>query len=119
MLEDCENIYVQVSGEVGPPGIQGPVGPQGPQGEPGSSGSGGGDTSKVRSTFSNSDLIDGVLTITHNFGLITNYAVAVTLIDENDQVLIPDNITCFTNTVEIELVSMGTLSGTWKYLILG
>ena len=137
MLEDCENIYVQVSGEVGPPGLQGPqgipgptgatgatgaTGPQGPQGEqgpPGTSSSGGGDTFKVRATFTNSDLVSGILTITHNFGLITNYAVSVTIIDNNDQVLLPDDITCFTNSIQVDLTSSGILDGTWKYLVLG
>ena len=72
-----------------------------------------------RGTFVNGDLSSGVLTITHSWALATNYSVRITILDNNDKVIIPDEITCLTSTITVDLTSFGTLSGTWKYSITG
>jgi hypothetical protein len=73
----------------------------------------------VKGTFVDGDLVAGVLTITHNLGLVTNFSVLITIIDDNDKVIIPDEIACLTNTTTVDLTSYGTLTGTWKYILLG
>jgi len=67
-------------------------------------------------TFINADLVAGILTVTHNLG--TQYEL-VTVIDNNDKVIIPDDIT-FTNTTSllVDLSSYGAITGTWKIFIL-
>lgn len=72
-----------------------------------------------RATFVNGDLSTGKLTITHNLGLSAPYSVIVVIFDNNSKQIIPDEVTGATNTVEIDLTSYGTLSGTWGYLLLG
>ena len=62
-------------------------------------------------TFTNSSLTSGILTVTHNLGQkIVNPVVA----DNNDKVILPDDI-IFTDTTKcnIDLSSYGTLNGTW------
>jgi hypothetical protein len=72
-----------------------------------------------RATFVNGDLSTGKLTITHSLALSAPYSVIVAIFDNNSKQIIPDDITGATNTVEIDLTSFGTLSGTWGYLLLG
>jgi len=65
-------------------------------------------------TFTNATLSDGVLTITHSLGL-TNFLKIVSISDNNEEQIIPDDITFATNTILVDLTSYGTLTGTWEY----
>lgn len=71
-----------------------------------------------RGTFVNGDLSNGKLTITHNEGFSSPYVIKVIIFDNNSKEVSPDDITGATNTVEIDLTSYGTLSGTWGYLLI-
>lgn len=73
----------------------------------------------IRATFDNGDLAVGKLTITHNLALSAPYSVIVAIFDNNSKQIIPDDVTGATNSVEIDLTSYGTLTGTWGYLLLG
>lgn len=66
-------------------------------------------------TFTNATLSSGILTITHNLGLSTPYALSVSIYDNNGKQIIPDDVTGSTNSVAIDLTSFGTLAGTWGY----
>jgi hypothetical protein len=66
-------------------------------------------------TFNNSDLSSGVLTITHGFGSVAPYPINITVFDNDSELIWPDTLTGFTNTVELDMTSYGTLSGTWGY----
>jgi len=65
-------------------------------------------------TFTNATLSAGVLTITHTLGL-TNFLKIVSISDNNEEQIIPDDITFATNTILVDLTSYGTLTGTWEY----
>jgi len=66
-------------------------------------------------TFTNASLSTGKLTITHSKGLSAPYQIVVFIFDNNGKEIIPDEITGSTNSVEIDLTSYGTISGTWGY----
>ncbi len=70
-----------------------------------------------RTTFQNSDLVSGVLTVTHNLG--QQYPV-VQLVDNNGKVIIPDDVNLSaTNSLTVDLTSFGTLTGTWRVQVTG
>jgi len=74
------------------------------------------DNTSVYGTFTSSDLSSGVLSITHNLG--HQYA-SVTIIDNNNKVIIPDDITySSSSSLSVDLSSYGTITGTWRYIIL-
>ena len=75
-------------------------------------------TAGLTGTFTNGTLSSGVLTITHNWGLSAPYSVGVFIFDNNNQEIIPDNLTGAANSVAIDLTSYGTLSGTWGYIVI-
>lgn len=77
--------------------------------------SGGGGSTAVSGTFTNASLSSGILTITHNLALSAPFALLITIFDNNAKQIIPDNVTGLTNTVQIDLTSFGTLTGTWGY----
>jgi hypothetical protein len=67
-------------------------------------------------TFVNGDLSTGVLTVTHNFG---NQYCSVTVIDNNGNVVIPDEITYSSSTaLTVTLTTFGAISGTWRVVVL-
>lgn len=70
-----------------------------------------------RTTFTNATLSVGTLTLTHGLG---KQDVTVTVIDNNNKQIIPDEIT-FTNSTSlvIDLTTYGTLSGTWRVVVAG
>jgi len=41
----------------------------------------------------------------------------VVIFDNTAQQIIPDNITGLTNTVQVDLTTFGTLTGTWGYRV--
>ena len=74
--------------------------------------------SKVfRDTFSNGDLVAGILTVNHNL----NRQIVVVQVSNNlNQVIVPDLVTLTaSNRVTVDLTSYGTLSGNWNVIVRG
>lgn len=70
-----------------------------------------------RRTFATTDLVLGVLTVTHNLG---QQIVLVQVSDNSNQVIVPDSITLTSSsTVTIDLSSYGILTGNWNLIIRG
>jgi hypothetical protein len=69
----------------------------------------------IVSTFTDADLTAGVLTITHNLDLDAPYPINALIFDNNSKQVLPDSVTGLANSVEIDLSSYGTLTGTWGY----
>ena len=67
-------------------------------------------------SFTNSDLVAGVATLTHN---LNQQYVHVQVFDNNGVAVgFPDSIIASTvNTVSIDLTSFGALTGTWRVAI--
>ena len=72
----------------------------------------------IRGTFVNSDLVSGVLTITHNLNLSAPYPVFVVIFNNNGVQIAPDSVIGAANSVAIDLTTQGSLSGTWGYVVL-
>ena len=70
----------------------------------------------IRGTFTNASLSSGKLTIEHNKALSAPYSLIIFIYDNNNKMIIPDEITGSTNSVEIDLTSFGSLTGTWGYV---
>ena len=67
-------------------------------------------------TFADGNLAAGILTVSHN--LNAQY-LSVTIYDNNDKIIIPDDVTATdANTSTIDLSSYGTIAGTWRVVIL-
>jgi hypothetical protein len=63
-------------------------------------------------TFTNADLSGGALTFTHD---LTDQYPIIQVYDENDQIVVPDNITGTSTSIStIDLTSFGTIAGTWR-----
>lgn len=63
-------------------------------------------------TFDDTDLTAGILTVTHSQG---NQYPRVTIYNNTNDVIIPTNIDgTNTTTLTIDMVSFGTISGTWR-----
>lgn len=71
----------------------------------------------ISGTFVNGDLVSGVLTVTHNWGLTAPYPVFVAIFDNTNKQVLPSQVTGATNSVQVDLSSFGTLTGTWGYRI--
>lgn len=70
-----------------------------------------------RNTFTNANLTAGVLTVTHN--LAQQYCT-VQVFDNNNKQVIADDVTLTSSSVcTIDLTSFGTLTGTWKVVVVG
>ena len=66
--------------------------------------------------FADGDLSSGVLTVTHN---LNSQYVAVTVYNNNDLIIIPDDVTATSGTVTtIDINSFGTIAGTWRAVII-
>lgn len=75
-------------------------------------GSGAGASQSIAGSFTNADLVSGVLTITHTLGdIILPYAI----VDNTNIFAIPDNITYSNNQILLDFSSQGAIAGTWKY----
>lgn len=69
-----------------------------------------------RQSFTNASLTAGVLTVTHNLSQYCKVAVY----DNNNEEIIPDEVTASSATAcTVNLVSFGTLSGTWNVVVVG
>jgi hypothetical protein len=71
----------------------------------------------LRGTFTNVNLTAGSLTITHNLALSVPFTIKVTITKNTGEVISPD-YTCYTNTVVVNLLPWGTLTGTWGYEVV-
>lgn len=73
-------------------------------------------TSQVfRVSFTNSNLVAGVLTVSHNLGAKYNF---VQVYDNTDTQIVPDDIIAVdTNTLQVSLVSFGAIAGTWQVVV--
>lgn len=70
-----------------------------------------------RSTFTNSSLITGILSVTHALG---QKYVQVTIYDNNDKQIIPDEIMLQnTTSLQVDLSSYVNLTGTWNIVVIG
>lgn len=67
-------------------------------------------------TFVNSDLVNGILTLTHNRNLSAPYAVQVVIFDNTGTQIIPDSVVGSANSFQVNLTSFIPLSGTWGYI---
>jgi len=80
---------------------------------------GGGATSETTAyttTFTNSSLSSGILTVNHSLG---QKVVNVVVSDGSDKVIIPDEITFTdTNNLSIDLASYGVIAGTWTVSVI-
>jgi len=66
-------------------------------------------------SFTNGDLTAGILTVTHN---LNKQYVSVTVYNNSDLIIIPDDVTATSvNVSTIDLLSFGTLTGTWQAVI--
>lgn len=72
-------------------------------------------TTVHRASFTNADLVSGILTVAHS---LNEQYVLVEISDNNNNVIIPDEIT-FTNTTSltVDLTTFGTLAGTWNIVV--
>jgi len=70
-------------------------------------------SAEVEDTFVDGDLVAGVLTISHIFGLW--YPPAFTIYNNLNEVIVPDSVTISTGEITVDLSSFGALTGTWKY----
>ena len=67
-------------------------------------------------SFVNADLTAGVLTVTHNLG--HKFAI-VQVYDQNDDLIQPDDINLVdNNSLTIDLLSFGTITGTFQVVVL-
>lgn len=74
------------------------------------------DSTSYYTSFINSDLTAGVLTVTHNLG---HKYCQVQVFDNNDKKINPDEIELTgNNDLDIDLTSYGTISGTWRVVVL-
>jgi hypothetical protein len=69
----------------------------------------------IVNTFTDADLTAGVLTITHNLDLDAPYPINALIFDNTNKQVLPDSVTGLANSVEIDLSSYGTITGTWGY----
>jgi hypothetical protein len=68
-------------------------------------------------TFTNTNLSSGTLTIAHNKGLVAPYSVILEIFKSNGERIRPA-ITCYTNSVVVQLTPWGTWSGTGGYILI-
>lgn len=67
------------------------------------------------STFANSSLVSGILTVAHNLG---QPAVVVQIYNNVSQLVIPDQITLISpSSLTVNLLSLGAITGTWTVIV--
>lgn len=72
---------------------------------------------RYETSFTDTDLVSNVLTVTHN--LNKQLVSAITIWSNGNKVVIPDEIEAISNTqLKIDFTSYGTLSGTWNVRII-
>lgn len=74
-------------------------------------------TIAYRLAFVFSDLVSGVLSVTHDIG---QKYVTVSIYDENDKQIVPNEISLQSSTqLEIDFTGFGSFSGTWNVVVIG
>lgn len=69
-----------------------------------------------QANFTDANLVAGVLTVTHN---LNSQYVSVVVYNNSNQIIIPDEVTATSTSVStIDLTSYGTLTGTWRAVII-
>lgn len=72
---------------------------------------------KYTLSFDNSNLEDGVLSISHGLGQML---VQVQVFDENYNLISPDEITLVdSNDLTVDLSAFGAIEGTWNVVVIG
>ena len=108
---------IGINGTTGAKGVTGATGPTGATGigVTGSVGPTGPASNSYSRSFTNSDLVSNILTVSHN---LNNKYVIAEVYEDTDYVIKADFIVAIdTNTVEIDLSSYVPLSGTWHVVI--
>ena len=105
------------SGSSGSSGSSGTSGSSGSSGTSGSSGSSG--TSAIgmafSQTFTNDDLVDGILLVNHHLG---NKYVVVSIYNNESKLIVSGDITLIdTHSLEIDLSGYGAIDGSWLTII--
>lgn len=71
---------------------------------------------KYDRSFVNADLAVGVLTVTHN---LNSEVVSVVVLDNSKKKILPSEITVTgVNTLTVDLLAFGTLTGTWNVKVM-
>ena len=70
---------------------------------------------KYSTTFNNSDLTNGILSITHSLG---TELVSVTIYDNDNKQITPEITLTSINTLIADLEVWGTITGTWSIIVL-
>lgn len=74
-------------------------------------------TATYRQSFQNSDLVSGILTISHNLNL---QFCTVQIFNDLNKKIDPDDITLVdANTVEVDLTTFDGISGSWNIVVVG
>ena len=69
-----------------------------------------------RLTFTNADLVSGILTVTHGLALSSPFTIAEVITDNNNKYYIPSAITYFANTFTVDIASSTLeigITGNW------
>lgn len=73
--------------------------------------------SYYRLAFTNGSLTGNILSVTHNLGIM--YVAGVTVYDNNNQKIIPNEIMPLTaNTLSVDLTTFTPLTGTWNLIVI-
>ena len=92
------------TGATGATGATGPTGPAGPAG------------STYSQSFTNTDLVVGVLSVAHGLG---QKYVAIQIYDNTDNLITPDGVVLVdANDLTINLSSYGGITGTWHIVVI-
>lgn len=70
---------------------------------------------KYSATFTNADLTNGILSVTHSLG---TELVSVMIYDQNNKQITPDITLTSINALIADLSAWGTLTGTWSIIVL-
>jgi hypothetical protein len=75
------------------------------------------DAKRYSLAFTNGDLSSGVLSVTHSLG---QQYVVCQVYDNDEELINPDEVTLQdANSLDVDLTSYGTLSGTWHVVCIG
>jgi hypothetical protein len=104
------------TGPDGPTGSIGDTGPTGPDGVVGSTGPTGPGINSYVKSFTNSDLVGGVLTINHS---LDSVYISVTVYKDDGYIIMPNQIIATSTSVcTIDLSAYAPISGTWYAILI-
>jgi len=76
---------------------------------------GGGTVRKYSATFTNADLVNGILSVTHSLG---TELVTVNIYNANNSLITPEITLTSINALIADLSAWGTITGTWSIIVL-